>query len=182
MTWGRISKKVTKKAALRRLGSTVLLLVQVGADGHVVTTFLPLAGDVVILRPFLRRTFRDLIRDFRHVAVVAGKFNAVERHHLRCSGFVQLFNFGSVWQGNGVTATFGGLRFEETAHFSAWCGRGGYAWNFHFLRFFTAFRYRRTTRFGICRDGVRALQNAFLRIFFIDERGNALVAPWLAST
>jgi hypothetical protein len=28
----------------------------------------------------------------------------------------------------------------------------------------------------VSRDGIRALQNAFLRIFFIDERGNTLVA------
>ena len=131
---------------------------------------------MVELRPFLRRTLRDLVRDFRHVAVVAGKFDAVERHHLRGSGVVQLFNFGTVWQRNRITATFRGLRFKETAHFSAWRSRRCDAWDFHFLRFFAAFRYRRATRFGVSRDGIRALQNAFLRIFFIDECGNTLVA------
>lgn len=97
MTCGRNQKKSNKKAALRRLYETVLLLVQIGADGQVVTTFLPLTGDVVILRAFLRSTLRHLIGDFRHVAIVARKLDAVERHHLRGSGFVQLFNFRAVW-------------------------------------------------------------------------------------
>jgi hypothetical protein len=54
--------------------------------------------------------------------------------------------------------------------------RGCYAWNFNFLRFFAAFRYCRAACFRVSRDGIRALQNAFFRIFFIDERGNTLVA------
>ena len=76
------------------------------ADGQVITTFLPLAGDVVILSTFLRGTFRNLIGDFGHVAVVAREFDAVERDHHRCCRFVQFFDFSAVRKRDSVTSAF----------------------------------------------------------------------------
>ncbi len=68
-------------AALRKRG---LFNLQIGADGHVVAAFLPLAGNVVVLRAFRDGAFgHGCVRNLRHVAVVAGKLDAVERYHLR---------------------------------------------------------------------------------------------------
>lgn len=88
------------------LASQQRLFVQIGADGDVAAAFLPLAGDVVVLRPFLRRAFRRLIGDLGHVAVVAGELDVIERHHLRRSHFVYFFDLSAVRQGDSVTSTF----------------------------------------------------------------------------
>ena len=72
------------------------LFVQIGTDGDVATIFLPLAGDVVVLGTFRRGTFRNLIRDLGHVAIVTGELNAVERNHLRSRDFIYFFDFCSV--------------------------------------------------------------------------------------
>ena len=82
----KIKKKVTKKAALRRLRSTVLLLIQIGTDGHVVTTFLPHAGGVVGHCTFLRRVLSEQTRNFRSVTESAGQLVAVDRLPLSGGG------------------------------------------------------------------------------------------------
>ena len=41
----------------RLLASQQRLFVQIGADGDVAAAFLPLAGDVVVLRPFFAARF-----------------------------------------------------------------------------------------------------------------------------
>ena len=133
---------------------------------------------MVVLRPFLRRAFRRLIRDFRHVAIVAGELDVIERHHLRRGHFVHFFNFGAVRQRDSVTSAFRRLGLEETTYAGAGANRrgGGDARDFDVFRRFAAFGQRRAAGFRISRDSVRALQNAFLRIFFVDIGGNALVA------
>lgn len=149
------------------LASQQRLFVQIGADGDVAAAFLPLAGNVVVLRPFLRRAFRRLIRDFRHVAIVAGELDVIERHHLRRGHFVHFFNFGAVRQRDSVTSAFRRLGLEETTYTGAGANRrgGGDARDFDVFRRFAAFGQRRAAGFRISRDSVRALQNAFLRIF-----------------
>ncbi|CSR75036.1 Uncharacterised protein [Shigella sonnei] len=61
---------------------------------------------MVILSTFLRGTFRNLIGDFGHVAVVAREFDAVERDHHRCGRFVQFFDFSAIREHDGVTPAF----------------------------------------------------------------------------
>ena len=82
------------------------LLIQVGADGDVATALLPLAGNVVVLRAFLRRALSRLVGDFRHVTVVTGELDAVVWHHLRGGDFVHFLDFGTVRQSDGVTPAF----------------------------------------------------------------------------
>ena len=133
---------------------------------------------MVVLRPFLRRAFRRLIGDFRHVAVVAGELDVIERHHLRRSHFVHFFDLSAVRQSDSVTSTFRRLSLKETPNAGTRThrGGGGNARNFHVLRRFAAFGQRCAASFRVSRDSVRALQHAFFSIFFVDISGNALVA------
>ncbi len=84
----------------------IRLFIQVCADGDVTATFLPLAGNVVVLRPFLRRALGGLVRNLGHVAVIAGELDAVKRRHLGRGNLVHFFDFGAIRQRDGVTSTF----------------------------------------------------------------------------
>lgn len=125
------------------------LFIQVGADSDVATALLPLACDVIVLRAFLRGALSRLVGDFRHVTEITGELDAVIRNHLRGGNFVHFLNFGAVRERDGVTSTFRGLRFKETAYASAGtdrCGRRN-ARNFHFLSRFSAFCQRGASGF-----------------------------------
>jgi hypothetical protein len=82
------------------------LFIQVGADRHVTAAFLPLAGNMIIFRAFLRGALRNLIRNFGHVAEVSSELYAVERHHLCSSSFIQFFNLGAIRKRDTVTTAF----------------------------------------------------------------------------
>ena len=147
------------------------LFEQIGGHGQVAAALvLPLTGHVVELRAFRRGAFGHRFGDFRRRAEVASESDGIERLHLRGGDSVHFPDLRAVRQAYGIALACGSLGFKEAAHLIAWRFGRSDARQFNLLRRYAAGGQRRFARFGVARNGVRALHGVSARRLYRRRR------------